>query len=289
MEDREGRASRSGWRPVRSLRDRTVWITGASSGIGEALAVECFGQGARLVLSARTEEKLQALRDRLHSTPETPTKGGTARVEIYPLDVANPRQVETAADKVRAIVGPIDLFIHAAGVSQRSLGAETGMEVVRQIMETNFFGVVGLTRTVLPAFLERGSGHLVVISSAFGKFGGPGRSAYAASKHALHGYFDSLRSELPPALRITLVAPGAIATNISSNALTAGGSSYGIIDEGISGGMSPERCARKIVRAILKGRDEVLVGVDLRLAMALLLKKLAPRLLSALLRRVKMT
>lgn len=263
------------------LEGKIAWITGASSGIGEALAEECWALGARLVLSSRNREGLLALRERL---------GSPDRCFVCPLDVTRPEAIRKAVGEVFDRFPTVDLLLHAAGVSQRSRAIETEPSVERRIMETNFFGAVELSRALLPAMVEAGSGRIVVISSVFGKFGAPTRSAYAASKHALHGYFDSLRAELPPGkVGVTLVVPGAVATNISTNALTGDGSSSGVADRGIAAGMSPRRCARLILRGVLRGREEISVAFDTRIRFALLLKLIAPRLLTRILRRARLT
>lgn len=156
--------------------------------------------------------------------------------------------------------GRIDVLINNAGRSQRSLAKETPPEIDRNIMELNFFSVVELTKLVLPQMLKNGSGHIVVISSIAGKLGFSMRTAYSASKHALQGYFESLRTELAnDNIKVTIVSPGRIKTNISVNAVTKDGSPYNIMDEGQANGMNAALCAAKIVKAI-KERKELLVG-----------------------------
>ncbi|HUX22558.1 MAG TPA: SDR family NAD(P)-dependent oxidoreductase [Spirochaetia bacterium] len=276
---------------MRTLKGKTIWITGASSGIGKAVAKECYALGGRLVLSARNAARLGDLREQLLSAEiGTNPDESAQRIEIAPLDVEQSEEIAATASRVLSRVGGIDIVIHSAGVSQRSAAADTAGSVVRRIMETNFFGVVALTNELLPSFLARGEGHIVVVTSAFGKIGAPGRSSYAASKHALHGYFDSLRSELPEGrIHLTLVVPGAVATGISANAMKSDGSLHGVTDSGIAAGISPERCARAIVRAILHRREEVYVGLGLRLRIAFALKYFAPRLLSRSLRKARIT
>lgn len=292
------------------MQGQTAWITGASSGLGDALAAELFARGARLVLSGRDEGNLGALARRLLSSSgraavriqgggraaaSAPPSAEAERTEgpqvlVRPFDVSSRESIASAVEEVTKHFGGVDLLIHAAGVSQRSLAVETDRAVVRRIMETDFFGPVEMTMAMVPRMLAAGGGRIVVVSSVFGKFGAPTRSSYAAAKHALHGFFDSLRCELPRAsVRITLVVPGAIATNISTNALTADGSPFGAMDEAIARGMSPERCAKKIVRAILRDRDEVRLALGVRARFALLLKQVAPRLLTHILRRARIT
>lgn len=232
------------------VRDRLVWITGASSGIGKALAYELSRRGARLVLSSRREEALEAVR-RQCTNPEEHS--------VQPLDLSDPPSLQEAADTVSEEAGPVDVLVNNAGISQRGTAADTDMEVVRRIMEVNFFGAVQLTKAVLPTMRERNRGHIAVVSSLVGKFGTPQRSSYAASKHALHGWFDSLRAEVhDEGIHVTLVCPGFVRTNVASNALTADGTRMGT--EGREKGISPEQCATGIADAIEKDKAESYVG-----------------------------
>jgi len=229
-----------------SLKNKRVWITGASSGLGAALAHEASRQGAHVILSARREEKLSAVAKTL-----------TGLSTIIPLDLTEPLTFAAAAKQA----GEVDYLINNGGISQRSNAAETSPEVVRQIMETNFFGHVELTRVVLPGMLQRRSGHLIAMSSVVGYFGTPKRSTYAASKHALHGYFDSLRFEVEDeGVQVTLICPGFIHTDISVNAVTADGSKQGTMDDGQASGMAPEVFAQKAWMGILKGKRELYIG-----------------------------
>ena len=233
-----------------NLRNRLVWITGASSGIGEALAYECSQRGARLVLSSRREEKLHAVRTQCPRPEEH---------RVQTLDLADPASLQQAAEAVQHDVGPVDVLINNGGISQRSTAAEAEMEVVRRIMEVNFFGTVQLTKAVLPALQKRGAGHIAVVSSIVGKFGTPQRSSYAASKHALHGWFDSLRAEVhDEGIGVTMVCPGFVKTNVATNALNADGTPQG--EAGRDKGMPPPQCAETIADAIERGKDEVYVG-----------------------------
>jgi len=234
-----------------SWNDRRVWITGASSGIGEALARVLDRRGARLVLSARREDKLRELRTAL-SRPDDH--------QVLPLDVTD---TDRAAEHVQAAFahGPVDVLIHNAGVTQRSRVADTDVSVDRRLMEVNFLGAVALTKAALPAMLERGTGHFVVVSSLVGKISTPLRSGYSASKHALHGFFDALRAELHDrGIRVTMVCPGFIRTSITLHALTGDGSEQGTMDDAQAHGMDPEACAERIVRAVEREAREVLVG-----------------------------
>ena len=182
--------------------------------------------------------------------------------------------------------GPIDILIHNGGISQRSLVVDTRLEVDRRIMEVNFFGAIALTKLALPSMLSRQSGHIVVISSVMGKFGTPFRSSYAASKHALHGFFESLRAELwEQGIRVTMICPGFVRTNISINALKGDGSTFGSMDAAQASGMDPEVCAEKILRAIEAERNEVYMGGKEKLGDYL--QRFVPDLFALIIRKAK--
>lgn len=233
-----------------TVADRLVWITGASSGIGEALAYELSDRGARLVLSSRREEALQEVRRRC-ARPNAH--------HVQTLDLTDPESLQHAADAVRTDAGPVDVLINNGGISQRGTAADTEMDVVRRIMEVNFFGAVQLSKTVLPSMIERRQGHIAVVSSVVGKFGTPLRSSYAASKHALHGWFDSLRAEVHDAgIGVTMACPGFVKTNVASNALYPDGSPLG--EEAEEKGIPPSDCATAIADAVEKNKAEFYVG-----------------------------
>ncbi len=265
-------------------RDKVVWVTGASSGIGEAVARALAERGARLILSARRRDRLEALRQEL-AEPERHTP---ERYKVLPLDLAETAVIPAAVEAALAHAGRIDVMVHNAGISQRSLVVDTDLEVDRRLLETNFFGTVALTKALLPSMLETGGGRFVVVTSLVGKIGTPVRSAYAASKHALHGFFDSLRSELwSQGIRVTLVCPGFIKTELPLHALTGDGSPQGFMDRAQRQGYPVERCAAKIVRAIERDREEVLIGGKEKYAVYL--KRFLPGLFSRLIRRVRVT
>ncbi|MFP4228725.1 MAG: SDR family oxidoreductase [Salinivenus sp.] len=232
------------------LRSRRVWITGASSGIGEALAYECSRRGAHLVLSSRREDALQSVRAQCERPDDH---------IVQTLDLAEPASLQAAAAAVHEAVGPVDVLVNNGGISQRGTAAETDMDVVRRILEVNFFGAVQLTKAVLPSMLDRGRGHIAVVSSVVGKFGTPQRSSYAASKHALHGWFDSLRAEVhDDGIGVTVVCPGFVQTNVNANALRPDGTSRG--EEAEEKGIPPEQCATAIADAIENETAECTVG-----------------------------
>jgi len=235
------------------LKNKTVWITGASSGIGEQLAYSCVKRGARVILSSNEIGKLEKVRERCTE------KGGECFV--YALDLSDEQQLEKVADEILNQFNTIDLLINNGGISQRSTALETNPEVERKIMEINFFGAVALTRKVIPVMVKNGGGNIAVTSSITGKFGYKLRSSYSASKHALHGYFESLGLELNEKnIFITIACPGRVKTEISMSALLKDGLKYGKMDEGQQGGISAKKCSEKYIRAIEKNKREVLIG-----------------------------
>ncbi len=236
------------------IENKTVWITGASSGIGEALAQEISREGVRLIISARNKEKLEKVRQScLHL--------GAEKVYVIPLDLANGDSILTAFAEVKKNVTHVDILINNGGISQRSMVFETPVEVDRQVMEVNYFGTVSLTKLVLSMMKENGGGHIAVVSSIVGKFGFPLRSAYSAAKHALHGFFDTLRAEEKSNnIGITIIIPGRVRTNISYNAVTKSGKAHGRLDKGQEDGIPADICARKIIKAIKHNKKEVLIG-----------------------------
>ncbi len=232
------------------MNNTIVWITGASSGIGEAMAKEWASKGARLILSARSSERLERV---------NAACGGTHLV--LPLDMEDSSGFEGACEQAWGWVGHVDIVVHNAGISQRSRAEDVTDEVLDRIMEVNFMGAVRLSRLQLKRFQQQGSGHFVVISSLSGKFGVPYRSIYCASKHALHGYFDAVRVENAGyPIKVTIACPGYIKTEVSVNALGPDGKPTGVMDDNQAHGISSESCAKAIVKAVAKGKEEVVIG-----------------------------
>ncbi len=252
------------------VKDKRIWITGASSGIGEALARALADKGARLILSARNQEKLEALKASL------PYAGNH---QVRPLDLANQASIQAAVAQHGD--APLDMLINNGGISQRSLVEDTDLEVHRAVMETNFFGTVALTQALLPRLLDRRA-MVVNIASVAGKVGGQEMSGYAASKHALIGFMDCLRAETRGrGLKVLNVCPGFVQTQISINALTADGKRYGRMAGSIARGISPAQCAQAICKAIAKDKDEVVIGKGLS-RWAPLIKRISPGLFNRL-------
>lgn len=236
-----------------NYKGKNIWVTGASSGIGEALAIEFAKLGANLILSSRNEEKLKDVAGKCQDIG--------AKTLIAPLDLEQNDSILKAVVYVLSVFPKIDILVNNGGISQRSLAVETPVSIDRKIMETNFFGAVTLTKAVLPALISEGGGNIVVISSVTGKFGFPMRTAYCASKHALQGFFEGLRAELyDKKVRVTIVSPGRIYTNISLNAINKEGEKYGVMDDGQAKGMPVDICARKIVNAVKHNKKEFWVG-----------------------------
>jgi dehydrogenase/reductase SDR family member 7B len=254
-----------------------IWITGASSGIGEAAAKKFSKQGFQVIISARNEVELDRVKSECTDSSE---------VQVLPLDLIEINSCEEKVKQAIAFFGKVDIVLHNGGISQRSLINETGLEVDRKLMEVNFFGTVALTKAILPHFVAQKSGQFAVVSSLVGKFGSPYRSSYAASKHALHGFFDTLRAEhFQDNLFVTMICPGFIRTNVSINALTADGSTLGKMDEAQEKGMSPEDCATEIFSAVTQKKEEVYIGGKETLAVHI--KRFLPGIFSKIIKKAK--
>lgn len=263
------------------LQGRTVWITGASSGIGRALAAEFARFGANLVLSARNKKALQGLAHELKLPQE--------RYLVLPLDLVQYKKFNEPVKKVLKKFGAIDILINNGGISQRSYAHETALKVYEQLMAVNYFGNIALSLAVLPHMRARRQGQIVTVSSVAGKFGTPLRSGYSASKFALSGFYEALRAEnWRENIKVTIVLPGFIRTNVSANALTADGSPQGTMDAAQAAGMSAEECARIVAKGILRGKNEIFVG-GFRERLALYVSRYAPGLFARIIRRARVT
>lgn len=261
------------------LKNKIVWITGASSGIGEALCYKLNIAGAKLIISSRSTEGLYLVKGKCTMNQ--------LDVHVLPLDLENTLELEDKAMAALKIFGRVDIIIHSGGVSQRSLAMDTDLDVAKKIMNINFWGAVALTKALIPSMISNQSGHIVIISSLVGKFGTKFRSAYSASKHALHGYFDSLRSEIDPKIKISIICPGFIKTNVTINALTADGTKQNTMDDAQANGMSADECAGQIIKAIKSGKEEAYIGGKEKYAV--LLKRFLPGLFSKIVRKAKVT
>lgn len=237
------------------LENKTIWITGASSGVGEGMATVFHREGADLIISARREAELE----RVKAT----CADGPGDVHIVPFDIADAGQREDAAREVLGQFERIDVLVNNAGIGQRSAAMDTLLDVDRRVMEVDFFGPIALTKLVLPRMIEQQGGHLVVTSSVAGKHAVPHHSAYCAAKHALHGYFDTLRVEhLDDHIDVTLLVIAGIKSNVFRHALTGDGSEYGTSDWDDSSGISAIDCAERVVDGMLNREYELVIGIE---------------------------
>ncbi|MEE4197245.1 MAG: SDR family oxidoreductase [Bacteroidales bacterium] len=259
-------------------KDKVVWITGASSGIGEALAYELARQQAITILSSNQPEELERVKKNYDQL------GGQCFIQF--LDITDIDKMDSLTESIIEQFGRIDLLINNAGISQRALALETPLSVDRKIMEIDYFGTIALTKSVLPYMIKANSGYIAVTSSISGKFGFPLRSAYSAAKHALHGFFETLRAEVyEHNIRVLIAFPGRVKTNISLHALTKDGTAHGKMDEGQDTGISAEKCARQYLKAIRKDKKEVLIG-STELLMVYI-HKFFPKIFYKLARKIK--
>jgi len=260
------------------LTNKVVWLTGASSGIGEALAYALAKENTKLILSSRQENELKRVATNCNLCPEN--------YLILPLDLANSSNFEDKKNEALKRFGRIDVLINNGGVSQRSLAKDTSVEVDRMLFEINFFGTVALTKLLLPTFSKQKEGMIVTITSAVGKFGSPWRSGYSASKHALHGFFDSLRAEVHnDNIKVLLVCPGFIQTNVSVNALTGNGDKLGTMDKATAAGLTADECAAQIISGIKNEKEEIVVA-KFKERFAVFAKRFVPSLFSVMIKRM---
>ena len=256
------------------IREKTIWITGASSGIGRALAIQLAREN-KLILSSRNLDELEVTKSRCASS----------KVHLEPLDLADFDSHHLIVARIIKNHGAIDHLIHCGGISQRSLVKDTLLSVDEKLIRINYLGTVSLTKDILPHFLKEKRGHFTVITSLTGVFASPYRSGYAASKHALHGFFDSLRAELEDqGILVTLAAPGFVKTKVSINALTGDGNSLGSMDDAQAKGISAEACAQKTIRAIARNKREVYIG---RESYAAYVKRYLPGVFARLIKKAK--
>ena len=242
-----------------TFAEKIVWITGASSGIGEALAKSFAADGAHIILSGRRVEALQAVADAI------PTD-----TLILPFEVTDYKVLEANVAQAWDWKGRVDILVNNAGVSQRSLAIRTDPNVYADLLNIDLIAPIWLTQLQLPRMVAAGGAHIVAISSVAGRIGAPLRTAYSAAKHGLIGYMDALRTEvsLRHKINVTNVLPGSVATNVARNALTADGSTRGKSDEKIDSGDDPMDCAKVILDAVTNNLPEVTYaqGMELELA-----------------------
>ncbi|WP_131668734.1 SDR family NAD(P)-dependent oxidoreductase [Psychrobacter pygoscelis] len=254
----------------------TIWITGASSGLGEALAVEFARRGARIVLSGRNHEQLEAVKKRCKNSKKH---------LVIPFDITNEKETKEAYRLLKAQTGQIDWLINNAGVSQRSLIMETSEAVERKIMEVDYFAQTRLTRLVLPDMIAQGGGKVVMVSSVAGLIGTQYRGAYSAAKAAIHLWANSLRAELyDQGIQVATIFPGFIQTNVSINALTGDGKPQGTMDTATDQGISARDFAKHVTKALNKGQEYIVVAGP-KEKLALMMNNLSPTRLYKLVRQ----
>ena len=248
---------------------KTIWITGASSGIGEALTYALDRKKCKLILSSRKEEELQRVKANCLHLED---------IKIISLDLAYTNGMPQKVKEALTAFGKIDMLINNAGLSQRSRIIDTDISVYKKLMDINYLGTIALSKAVLPQFVKQKNGHFVTVSSLMGKFAGPQRSGYCGSKHALHGFFDVLRLEHEKdGIDVTMICPGYVRTNIDKNALTADGSPQEKHDTENQNGLPVAVFARKMIRAIEQKKYEAYMGK--REVLGVYLKRFFPRLL----------
>ncbi len=261
------------------MDNKIIWITGASSGIGEALAYKFSRENSFLILSSRNEESLKKVKEKC----QHPDK-----IKILALDLENLESLPQKAEEAIQLFGKIDVLINNGGISQRSLALETQLETEQKLMTIDFWGTVVLSKSILPKMIESGGGQIVVVTSLVGKFGTRFRSSYSAAKHALHGYFDSLRNEVwDKNISVTLICPGFIKTNVSVNALVGDGKNQGTMDNAQAKGMSADIFAEKMYNAILHKKQEVYIGG--KEIFGVTIKRFFPKFFSKMMRKQKVT
>ena len=243
------------------FNNKTVWITGASSGIGKALAVAFSEAGASIVLSGRRVEALNDVSNEL----QTPSF-------VLPFEVTDYEKLGEIVKEAWDWNGRVDILVNNAGVSQRSLAINTDPQVYTEMINIDLIAPIWLTQLQLKRMSEAGGGHIVAISSVAGRIGPPLRTAYAAAKHGLIGYMDALRTEVSTRhnIHVTNVLPGSVATNVSRNAMTSDGSKRGKSDTNIDGGDDPADCASAILEAVSNNQPELIFAKGGELEMTVL-------------------
>lgn len=260
------------------FQGKSVWVTGASSGIGEALVDALGAAGVRTLASARRIERLEELRLR------------HASVSALPLDLSEPERIGEIAARAWDQLGGIDILVNNAGISQRSTFVEADPATLERVIRIDLIGTMWLTHAVAARMKHRGSGHLVAITSLAAMIPTPRRTAYAAAKAGLHALFDAMRGELElSGITISLAAPGFVRTEISTHAVTETGAEHGVLDPNQERGDDAASCAAEILSGVAKRRREFLVSMSPKLRIALLLRRHAPGLLWRILAKAPVT
>src|SRR5690554_408426 len=255
-----------------TFKNKVVWITGASSGIGKSLAMELSKQECKLILSSRNKDQLLEVQKKCKNSEN---------IKILVFDLAHYANMESVFEDALKLFGRVDVLINNGGISQRSAIIETSIEVNKKLMEIDYLGTVALSKAILPHFVDNQNGHYVVVSSIMGKFSSPYRSAYCGAKHALHGFFDALRMEHDKdQIKVTMICPGFVNTNVARNALTADGSKQGEQDSMTENGLQVDVFVKRMLKAIRKEKYEVYIGK--KEVLGVYLKRFFPKLLHRL-------
>ncbi len=260
------------------FKDKIIWITGASSGLGEAMAKGFNAEGAKVILSSRNRDALIRVQENFINK-QVPSI-------VLPFDVQQYNDAEVIVKEALNCFGKIDVLINNAGISQRSLSIDTPFKDELKLIEIDLIGTLALTKAVLPEIIKQ-KGQIVVISSVMGKVNTKYRTAYAAAKHGLVGYFESLRLELEgEGVNVCNIMPGFIATNITINAI---GSTAEIAKNSQNNlGLSAEAFATKALSAIYKRKGNVYIG-GIKEKIGMLLKRLSPALFDKFIKNKKVT
>lgn len=237
------------------FENKTVWVTGASSGIGKETAIQLSAEAKCLVLSGRNVEQLEAVRQLCFNSDQH---------IVAPFDLAALDDPATLVDDVWQQSGGVDVLLNSGGISQRSLAMDCVAEVDRRLMEINFFGTVALTKALVAKLLTKPMPHrgdVITISSVSGKIGAPMRAGYCASKHAVVGYMDCLRAELSDSgIGVAVVSPGWVKTAIAENALDGDGSQYNRKDRDTENGIEVGEFVSAMIKQLKNGRQDIVIA-----------------------------
>lgn len=254
---------------MKYFNNKVIWITGASSGIGKALALYLSQFNCQLILSARREEAL--------TTVQLQCKNPN-NIAVLPFDLGDIHQMPTVVEKGIKTFGKVDILVNNGGISQRSALIDTSIEVDKKLMDIDYLGTIALSKAILPHFIKIGGGHYAVVTSLMGRFSSPYRSAYCGAKHALHGFFNAMRLEHEKdRVKVTLICPGFVNTDVARNALTADGSKQGHQDNKTEQGMDVNKFAKKMAKAIHRKKYEAYIGGFERVGV--LVSRISPRLI----------
>lgn len=259
-------------------QDKIVWITGASSGIGQALAAEYAKRGATLILSARRKDALEHTKANLMNAD---------RHTVLAFDVADAQQARAAVQQVIALHQKVDVLINNAGLSQRALIKDTTMETERRIMEVDYFAQVHLTKTLLPYLLTQKSGQVAFVSSIAGLLGTQYRASYSAAKAAIHMWANSLRAEVAKdGIDVAVIFPGFVQTNVSFNALNGAGEPQGHQDEAIANGLDVKDFTKQVISALDAKQEYIVVG-GFKEKLGVAVSRVSPKILYKMIRKMK--